>query len=251
MSERHGPAEARDPWSDRLSEYVDGEMAAPDRERLESHLAGCPSCAVTLAALRDVVARARALEDVPPAADLWPGIAAQLAPRGQIARSRPGTIREGGPWWMRRFDLALPQLAAAAVVLVTLSAGAVWLALRGAAPPMAPGGAGRAASVPAAAGKGPAGAVGGVSAAALEDPRYDAAVADLERTLEEGRGKLDPRTLRVIEANLQIIDRAIEDARRAVAADPGNTWLRSHLASTMKRKVDLLRSATMIAAAQS
>ncbi|MGH7730742.1 MAG: hypothetical protein ACRENJ_05755, partial [Candidatus Eiseniibacteriota bacterium] len=81
-------------------------------------------------------------------------------------------------------------------------------------------------------------------------PRYDAAVAELERTLEEGRGRLDPRTLQVVERNLAIIDRAIDDARRAVAADPGNTWLRSHLAATMKRKVDLLRSATMLSTTQ-
>jgi hypothetical protein len=84
--------------------------------------------------------------------------------------------------------------------------------------------------------------------AGLDDPRYDAAVAELERTLAEGRGKLDPRTLQVVEENLRIIDRAIEDARRAIAADPGNTWLRSHLAATMRRKVDLLRSATMLTA---
>jgi hypothetical protein len=35
-----------------------------------------------------------------------------------------------------------------------------------------------------------------------------------------------------------------------VAADPGNLWLRSHLAATMKQKVDLLRTATLLTAAQ-
>ena len=79
---------------------------------------------------------------------------------------------------------------------------------------------------------------------------YDAAVAELEDALASGRGRLDPRTLRVVEQNLRVIDRALDEARRAVAADPGNTWLRSHLAATMKRKVDLLRSATLLASTQ-
>ena len=258
-------AGGRDRWRDRLSEYLDGEMKPADRQRLEAHLTECAACAVALADLREVVARARALEDAPPPKDLWPGIEAQLTPRSSAARPRAGTIVDGRAWWGRRFDLGLPQLAAAALLLVTLPAGAVWLTLRGPGLPSVPGtapagsravGSAPARAVPPGAALGvaslPAGAeVDAVTAAhGLGNPRYDAAVAELERALDEGRGRLDPRTLQVVEQNLRIIDRAIEDARRAVSADPGNTWLRSHLAATMKRKVDLLRSATMLATAQ-
>ena len=240
----------RDRWSDRLSDYLDGGMTTAERERLEAHLTECAACSVVLADLREVVARSRTLEDPPPPQDLWPAIEAQLTPRTAGARARRGPIVDGGAWWGRRFDLGLPQLAAAAILLVALSAGAVWLALRGPALPGAPG------SVPQGTlAGGSAAAPGAVidvmpASAGLGNPRYDAAVAELERTLKSGRGKLDPRTLQVVEQNLRIIDGAIEDARRAIAADPGNTWLRSHLAATMKRKVDLLRSATMLAAAQ-
>ena len=254
----------RDRWSDRLSEYIDGGMKAAERERLEAHLARCAACTVALADLREVVARARTLEDTPPAQDLWPAIEAQLTPRTTAAPARRGAILDGPAWWGRRFDLGLPQLAAAAVLLVTLSGGAVWLALRGPALPAAPGttpqgtlarrsaaAPGTSSDAPAAPARSPAGVVNVVPASGDgANPRYDAAVAELEQTLEEGRGRLDPRTLQIVEQNLNIIDRAIEDARRAVAADPGNTWLRSHLAATMKRKVDLLRSATMLATAQ-
>lgn len=258
-----------DPWSDRLSEYLDGGLKPAERQGLEAHLATCPACAVALAELREVVARARTLEDAPPAHDLWPAIEAQLTPHGTVARPH-GTIVKGA-FWTRRFELGVPQLAAAAVLLIALSSGAVWLALRGPALPdaggPAPGGtlAGGPTGSPARPGRSD-GAPGTVpivrrepaveaaatttASTAAANPRYDAAVAELERTLEEGRGRLDPRTLQVVEQNLHIIDRAIEDARRAVAADPGNTWLRSHLTATMKRKVDLLRSATMLATAQ-
>jgi hypothetical protein len=75
---------------------------------------------------------------------------------------------------------------------------------------------------------------------------YDAAVGDLERVLEAGRGRLDTTTVRVIERNLATIDTAIAQAQRAVAADSGNLYLNSHLAETMRRKLELLRQAAAL-----
>jgi len=55
----------------------------------------------------------------------------------------------------------------------------------------------------------------------------------------------------VVEQNLATIDRAIAEARRALAADPNNLYLHDHLANTMRRKMGLLRRATAAAAAYS
>jgi hypothetical protein len=263
-------AGGRDPWVDRLSEYLDGELTPPERAALEMHLGACAACTETLEALRAVVIHARTLEDPPPAEDLWPGIATQITRTDAPAvapvaapHGRAPIVGVGRRWWTRRFDVSLPQLAAAAVLLVALSAGAAWIALRGSAFTPGPSGGGSrspgaiavapARPMPAPASGAPAldASVGAAPAVAgASNPRYDAAIADLERALAEGRGQLDPRTLRVVEQNLRTIDRALEQARRAVAADPGNLWLRSHLADTMKRKVDLLRTATLLTAAQ-
>ena len=46
---------------DRLSPYLDGELSAGERDRVESHLRGCPACARHLEELRAVDAAARAL----------------------------------------------------------------------------------------------------------------------------------------------------------------------------------------------
>ena len=46
-----------DAWSDRLSEYLDGELSAPERRALERHLQECASCNASLEALRAIVAR--------------------------------------------------------------------------------------------------------------------------------------------------------------------------------------------------
>src|SRR3989337_1834176 len=95
-----------DQWTERLSEYLDGTLPETDRRQLEAHLAGWADCRPVLAEREQVVARARALEDRPPARDLWPGIAAGIGsagPRDQwSARLR----------W-RRMVLSVPQLGTA------------------------------------------------------------------------------------------------------------------------------------------
>jgi hypothetical protein len=90
--------------------------------------------------------------------------------------------------------------------------------------------------------------VGSTGAAARS---YDSAVDDLERVLADGRGRLDTTTVRVLEQNLALIDRAIAQAQRAVAADSANLYLNTHLAETMRRKIDLLRQAAALVSAVS
>jgi tetratricopeptide (TPR) repeat protein len=80
----------------------------------------------------------------------------------------------------------------------------------------------------------------------LADDQYDAAVADLEKALKQGRGKLDASTIAIVEQNLQTIDQAIAQAREALAADPANSYLSRHLVEARRRKLDLLRRATAL-----
>ncbi|HET7241385.1 MAG TPA: hypothetical protein VFI77_09500, partial [Gemmatimonadales bacterium] len=143
----------------------------------------------------------------------------------------------------RRFAFSLPQLLAAGIALMVLSGGSVWLLRPGsAATPVAT----VSTRPPAESGLGTP-----VSWQRRAAPRYDAAVADLERVLAEGRGRLDTTTVRILEQNLRVIDQAIEQARRAVAADSANAYLNSHLAETMRRKLDLLRQAASLVSAAS
>ncbi|HEX6104331.1 MAG TPA: zf-HC2 domain-containing protein [Gemmatimonadales bacterium] len=215
-----------DHWSDRLSEYLDGDLAAEDRTALEAHLERCAECRETLASLRRVVTRARAMADRPPTRDLWPGIAARIGARAARPAARRG------------FTFSLPQLAAAGIALAVASGGTAWLLHPGTAvPPIPP-------AVP-----GPP-AITAAAGEARGAGSYDVAVADLEQILEEGRGRLDTATVRVLEQNLAAIDAALTQARRAVEADSANLYLNSHLAATMRRKLELLRqAATLVATA--
>jgi tetratricopeptide (TPR) repeat protein len=87
--------------------------------------------------------------------------------------------------------------------------------------------------------------------AALIDPRYDEAIADLEQALQAGRSNLDPATIRVLEANLAAIDKAIAESREALDADPANVYLNNHLADARQRKLALLRRATALVGGKS
>jgi anti-sigma factor RsiW len=226
----------QDPWTDRLSEYVDGELPEWERHALESHLESCADCSLTVSDLRRVVRRARTLKNPPPATDLWPGIAARIG--AGTAKAHDVVDLSAQRRVRRRWAFSLPQLAAAGIALMTVSGGTVWF-LSGSArqsvvlapvPSSPPGGA----------------AAVNVSMRPNASQSYAAAVADLERVLAEGRGKLDSTTVKIIEKNLAAIDRAIAEAQRALDADSGNLYLNTHLAETMRRKLDLLRQAAAL-----
>jgi anti-sigma factor RsiW len=223
-----------DQWTERLSEYVDGELENGERIALEAHLQGCPECSRIVGDLRRIVRRARTLTQQGPERDLWPEIASRIGATPSARTAVGDLAARRNP---RQWSFSLPQLAAAGIALMAISGGSVWL-LRG-EPPQPP--AVPVSSVPSAQ---PTVVNAVVRPSASQS--YAAAVADLERVLADGRGQLDSSTVRVIEQNLRAIDQAIAQAQRALAADPANLYLNTHLAETMRRKLDLLRQAAAL-----
>jgi hypothetical protein len=218
-------------WAERLSEYLDGELSPAEHASCEAHLAACDTCREILRELGSVVASAQADADQQPTTDLWPGILTRIT---NDLKGRPSGLPT-------RIVFTLPQLALAASLLVAVSAGVAYLA------------GSRASTRPAAvedpilaASEGLMPPSGTVERANFADAQFDQAVADLERVLIDRRDDLDPRTVRVIERNLAAIDQAIQEARQALDSDPANTFLNSHLADARRKKLDLLRQATMI-----
>ena len=84
-----------------------------------------------------------------------------------------------------------------------------------------------------------------VSAEDFAEPRYDAAVADLREALAAGSGVLDTATIRILDENLELIDRAIVEARLALEADPSNVYLSTRIKGHMQKKLTLLRQAVL------
>jgi len=223
-----------DKWTNRLSEYVDGELDSAETAALEAHLETCGRCYATVGELRLVVARAKSLPDTPPANDLWAGIA------NEIRRERLPDLRDRRDRLVRRrFSLTVGQLLAASIALMLVSGGGAWLAVRsGRSITPAP-------SVAAFTGR------PRITEVATWSGRTDAAIADLQAALTQNESRLDTGTVRIVRQNLALIDRAIAEARIALQKDPGNAYLNLHLADTMRRKVELLRRVNDMAAARS
>ncbi len=223
-------------WTHRLTEYVDGDMTPADRLAFENHAEACSDCSAAVADIRALVEEAGRLGPTPPPRDLWPAIERGL--------SRPGVVGSPGETRVialptaqaprkreRSFTLSGPQLAAAAAVLMLLST-TVTLALRPVA--VAPGSQD---PVP-----------GAVRAASTESGGSDALLAEEVAALEEGlqasRDRLDPNTVRIIEKNLAVIERAISESRQALLVDPESDFLRDHLDRAFQRKREYLQEAT-------
>lgn len=230
----------REHWTERLSEYLDGELSGADARGLEAHVQTCADCAATLRDLQEIVGAARRLPEADagatPEPDLWPAIESRLTPRAHGIDATGvvsiGSRRQNG----RRIAFSVPQLAAAGLALMLFSATGVWLALGGPGPtrpdvaltteaPITP-------------------ATATMSATFISS--WEAAIEDMESELARRRAELEPGTIQVVERNLAIIDQAIAEARRALEADPSSAFLRGYVAETMRRKVDLLRQATRI-----
>lgn len=235
-----------DRWTDLLSPYVDGELGADERRELESHVETCSECAETLDSLRALVSRARDLRERDKAAgmsaDLWPGIEARIRdlpvstvrplPRGGRPQ-RAGTWAGGFAW---TDILSFPGLAAIAAALLIATGVAFyqfgWVEgfKHGGG-----GGTGRA-RVPA--------------LQASTDAGAEAALADVNRlkeTLRRRGNRIDADTYRTLDESLGSVETAVDEAARALAADPGNPYIQAHLQELRTRQLSLLRQGVALA----
>ncbi|MEX2471953.1 MAG: zf-HC2 domain-containing protein [Gemmatimonadota bacterium] len=217
-------------WTiERLSAHVDGGLTGSELDAVEDHLETCAACREVREDLEQVAGAARTLRPIEPATDLWPGIRSRIAAEGggSASGSRGGAGR------------SIPLLAAAAVVLIAISASLAWWG-RGAvgeAPVMAGSDAMTSPTSVRAATAGPDGPVSEALASELER---------LESVITDSGDRLEPGTVHVLERNLVLIERAIEDSYRALALDPENDFVRDHLERTYERKLEYLREIASI-----
>ena len=220
-----------------LSDFADECLAAPERTRVQAHLAICDVCATRLARLRQLLGSASSLpESLEPPRDLWRAIQSRI---GSAPRALPSAIAPVEPSRGTRFTRRGPHpwmLAAAALFLVIVSSAVTAFLVRrptvvisSATPPAA-----SAPMLPA--------------AARVVDADYARTIAELTEALAAHRTALDPATVAKVEASLRVIDEAIDEARRALARDPANLTLLDLLSANYERKLELLRRASELPA---
>ena len=205
------------PPFEQLGDFGDGRLSPAARLEIEAHLALCDRCARDRDRLEALLDRSRALPaEVAPPADLWTAVHQRIVPRPSLGARHV---------WL---------LAAAALLLVAVSSAVTALLVR--RPP----------SVAVRHEPGPAqpAALRLPVAARAVDADYQAVIRELDESLAARRAQLAPETIAKVEASLRVVDQAIGEARRALAADPANRDLVDLLAASYERKLELLRRAS-------
>lgn len=226
-------------WTDRLSEYLDGELSGDDADALESRLAEDAELRVLLDELREVKETAAERPDHRAPKALWDGVRARI--ETTAAKAKPDSTVESDErsGLRRRLMFTLPQLAAAAGIVLLLGISLGRLSNSAAGPGATDAPTIARTQVPEQ-----------TASPDVQQPGYALFVRDLEERLDAGREVLEPGTARVIEESLAKIDAAIARARTALENDPNNAYLNQHLASARARKLRLLENATTLIASQ-
>jgi anti-sigma-K factor RskA len=222
-----------------LDDYVEGTLPAHDERGVRRHLMQCDDCRAEERELRTLLDEAAALPpEIQPPAELWEGIAARLEPRSatvalapEIPVIGPRLVRRI-PWWMQ---------AAAAITLVATTS-VVTLRIDRAGPPQVAAVQQQPAAQQAAA---PAPRTALVAFRPAEQ-EYQRAIGDLEQMLGQHREKLAPQTVATLEANLKVIDKAIQESRAALAADPNSRELATMLSQSYDAKLGVLQRAVSL-----
>jgi anti-sigma factor RsiW len=209
--------------TERLDDYLDGELGEAEFQDVELHLAGCARCREEERAGRAVLAMASALpRQQQPPRDLWPGIAEEID-RGRRFTLVSAAVTRPAVFWAA-------GLAAAAAVVV-----AVWVSpTETARGPVVAGPEPRGVIRPAAVST----ALEGLDEAERE---YQRATAELMAALGTRRASLSPETTASIDENLRVIDQALAEIRAALEREPGSPRLGRMLASTYEKKIKTLQ----------
>ena len=200
-----------------MNDAVDGDLESDLTERLEVHLASCPECHRRMEDLRSLVTAAANLPgEMEPGRDLWPDVEERLT-------GRPSSRKV-----VRRMVLAVAALVVVGFGLSLMRAPTTGSQL------LAPSESGIVQA--------------NNRTATLDDVRLDYRQArdELLEVLQARSGEISPETLEVIENNLALIDRAIDEIETVLVANPGEGRLDRHLRLAYHRKIELLRWATRL-----
>ncbi len=222
---------------DRLDDFIDDELSTATTAAVGNHLRACPECRSEAEGLRALLERARSLPaSVPPARELWPGIAAaiteQRVVRGSFGKSRPAQPgpRLARPNWWQALGVAAGLVLASTVLIGYL--------LQPVGPLTSP---------PPTSGISLATNAAFAAFAESEDD-FVKARSELLAALEQRERSISPQTMMIVMDSMRILDESITGISAALEQDPGSARLVELLASAYQREIDLLQQATTLPA---
>ena len=208
-------------YSEWISEAIDGTLTPAQHAELDAHCRGCGACRELLDDLKEIRAAAASLDRLTPSPEMWTAIAAQIhTPRATVTPmpTRQRRVIFGSRWM---------HVAAAAALVAMLGASA-WFGLSMMSRRPAndrPAELARTAA----------------SELQLAEQHYLNAITSLEQLTVQKDNALDPAIAADIAASLKSIDRAIDDSRAALKADPRSFVAQTSLLEALRMKVALLQ----------
>jgi len=251
--------------------YMERDLDQAEQAWMMAHQSECAACAVLVGELEAIMVDSKALPGISPSRDLWSGIEARLdtvvipiSAATAPAMTRTRTAR----------TVSVRTFAIAATMLMAVTSGITWrLAARGNAvttspaviaaagdrvneqrPPDAP--VEIAAISPSTTSAAPAASASRAATRFVArdvarddmdaDVVYEREISALRRIVDDREVELDSVTVRELRRNLNIIDRAIGDSRKALARDPRSTLLATELDRALETKLALLRRVALL-----
>jgi len=219
-----------------LSAWIEEDLDQATHDAVSEHLGECLRCAAIVRDITAIRRDAARLPELEPSRDLWDGIAARIeAPVITLDARRASPAR-------RRWTLA-----AAAVLLVTVTSGITYTVAMNLD---------RTAGSVAASADAPIADPGTPASLVSADPRapeivYNLEIDQLRTILTDRREELDSATVAVVEQSLATIDKAIAEARAALARDTSDPFLHEQLNRALEKKLGLLRTVALLPAGAS
>lgn len=209
-----------------LDDYLDGGLAPPLVEELETHVRQCVTCRGEVEGLRQLLDATAALpRSINPSRDLWTAIADQIQPGGKPHRAPGSRLLQRLGFFSWSWPTALATAAVVGVLFISSF------------DPLTPPGPEQHA-VPAA-----------MSVPADADPHAAALVLALESECLECERELAAYTntdtmnsglvTRMLKENMPVVDKAIAEARSAWLASPDEPGLARLLSSAYRAKMAL------------
>jgi len=214
-----------------LDGFVDGDLGVEERNRVDEHLSDCGRCRAAVTELGTLLdATAKLPDGIAPGRDLFPGILERIGPGAVEASPVAAASRARVSRW-------LAIAAAFAVVAIT---GSLVLWMRGAPEPALGPIQPTVEAIPA--------SNAGVEPlrAAVRD--YEEAAVLLLAVIDERRDRLSPETQAVLDKNLAIIDRAIDEVNATLESSPNTRENTLMLAAMHEQKVELLKRVSHLSA---
>jgi len=206
-----------------ISDYISRELDQERIRRLEDHLESCASCRRLMEDLDDIVNAAAELETVSPSSDIWSSIQKGIGkPRNEAYGA---ALRN---WAAGIFPMPRPLAVAMSIML----AGLILTGLFYRHAPF----------------------LRDTRVLTREESRSEAvadhlmeaerhyrlAIAELSRSLNGVKGRMDPELERVFSENIAIIDQSILACRNALKQYPGDLDTQLYLLASYRKKIDLL-----------